>query len=82
MLLLVEPTGQGLIALMMFEFDIVFDCFFFLYIMFFLSYCVEQLRRVNVFFVPPPPHWHVRAAAHSSLQDVVLNLSIRAGGCV
>lgn len=54
---------------------------FFYIIFFFLSNCIQQLRRVNVFCLSPP-HWHVRAAAHSSFQDVVLNLSIRAGGCV
>lgn len=48
MLLLIELTGQVLIALM-FKFDIVFDYFFLLLLLFsWISDCQEQLSEVNV----------------------------------
>lgn len=70
MLLLIEPTGQVLIALM-FKFDIVipppliFDCH-------------EQLSETNVLICPTG----MRAHVHGCVSNVVLNLSIRAEVCV
>lgn len=71
MLLLIEPTGQVLIALM-FKFDIVI---FFPPLIFDRH---EQLSETNVLICPTG----MRAHVHGCVSNVVLNLSIRAEVCV